>query len=82
MRDVASRIRGTRASSGAPIQALDDDRAVAILFVGSTTEPGRDGALFAAELASAVPPFVEDGICDVGVETSACITDFGIAQQK
>jgi len=82
MRDVASRIRGTRASSGAPIQALDDDRAVAILFVGSTTEPGRDGALFAAEPGFRGSPFVEDGICDVGVETAGCITDFGIAQQK
>jgi hypothetical protein len=82
MRDVASWIRGMRASSGAPIQALDDDRAVAMLFVGSTTEPGPDGTLFATEPGFRGSLFVEDGICDVGLETSGCITDSGVAQQK
>ena len=53
-----------------------------MLFVGSTTEPGPDGTLFATEPGFRGSLFVEDGICDVGVETSACITDFGIAQQK
>jgi len=62
MRDVGSWIRGRRASSGAPIQALDDDRAVAILFVGSTTEPSPDGALFATEPGFRSSPFVEDGL--------------------
>jgi hypothetical protein len=71
-----------RASSGAPNQALDDDRAVAILFVGSTTEPGPGGALAAAQPGFYRLPFVEDGICGVGVETSECLTDSGMAQQK
>jgi hypothetical protein len=32
-----------RASGGAAVQAFDDDHAVAVLFVGSTTEPGPGG---------------------------------------
>lgn len=48
MRKVAAWIRGMRAN-GAPIQALEDDRALAILFVGSTTEPGPGAALLASE---------------------------------
>lgn len=38
-----------RASNGAPIQALEDDRAIAILFVGSTTEPSPGAAPLAFE---------------------------------
>jgi hypothetical protein len=34
---------------GAPIQVLEDERAPAILFVGSTTEPGPGAALLASE---------------------------------
>jgi len=32
-----------RASGGGTVQAFDDDHAAAVLFVGSTTEPGPGG---------------------------------------
>jgi hypothetical protein len=62
MRNVTEWIRGMRASSGAPIDARDDDRAAAILFVGSTTEPGPGGALLVSERGSHRSSFSEDGI--------------------
>jgi hypothetical protein len=34
-----------RASGGGTVQAFDDDHAAAVLFVGSTTEPGPGGEL-------------------------------------
>jgi hypothetical protein len=80
MRDVAAWIPGMRASSGAPIQALDDDRAVATLFVGSTTEPGPGVALLATEPGIPRSPFVEDGISVVDAETSSRITDAGVGR--
>ena len=39
MLNVVAWMRRMRTGSGAAIQALDKDRAVAILFVGSTAEP-------------------------------------------
>jgi len=61
MRTVAAWIRGMRASNGARIPALDEDRAVAILFVGSTTEPGPAAPLLAID---------EDGMSGVDAEPS------------
>ena len=71
-----------RASNGAQIQALDEDRAVAILFVGSTTEPSPGAALLATEAGFSCSPFVEDGICGVDAEPSGRITDAGIGRQE
>lgn len=45
--------------SGAPIQVLDDDRAAALLFVGSATEPGPGAAPLATELGFPRSPLVE-----------------------
>jgi hypothetical protein len=47
---------------GAPIQVLDDERAAAILFVGSTTEPGRGAALLGSEPDLPRVPVAEDSI--------------------
>jgi len=59
-----------RASNGASIQALEDDRAVAILFVGSATEPGPG--------AAPRSPFVADGISVGDSEPSGPIQDGGM----
>lgn len=56
---------------GAPMQALDDDRAAALLFVGSATEPGPSAA-----------PLIEDGIPVGDAETYRRITDPGIGWLK
>ena len=59
-----------RASNGVPIQALEDDRAVAILFVGSATEPGPG--------AAPESPFVGGGISVGDSEHSPRIKDAGM----
>jgi hypothetical protein len=56
--------------SGVPIQALDDGRSAALLFVGSATEPGPGAAPLATDLGFARSPLVEDGIPGVDAETS------------
>lgn len=66
MRDLAAWIRGMRASSGAPIRAIDDERAAATLFVGSTTEPGPAAALLATEPGAPRSPFVKNGVVNRG----------------
>ena len=75
MRNVAAWIRGMRASNGASIQALEDDRAVAILFVGSATEPGP--APLASESGFHRAPFVADRISVVDSEASGAIKGAG-----
>jgi hypothetical protein len=82
MRNVAAWIRGRRASSGAAIQALDEDREVAILFVGSTTEPGPGAALLTTLPDFCCSPFVEDGTSGVDAEPSGRITDAGIGRKE
>jgi len=77
MRKVAAWIRGMRASNGAPIQSLEDDRAVAILFVGSATEPGPGAAPLASESGFYRSPFVADRIAVVDSERSGPIKDAG-----
>jgi hypothetical protein len=80
MRNVAAWIRGRRAISGAPIQALEDERAAAILFVGSTTEPGPGAAPLASESGLHRSPPVAGGISVVDSEISGRITDAGIGR--
>ena len=80
MRNVAVWIRGMRATSGAPVQALEDDRAAAILFVGSTTEPGPGAAPLASESALHRSPPVAGGVSVVDSEISGRITDAGIGR--
>jgi len=77
MRNVAAWIRGMRASNGAPIQAFEDDRAVAILFVGSATEPGPGPPPLASESGFHRSPFVADRISVVDSEASGAIKDAG-----
>jgi hypothetical protein len=78
MRNVAAWIRGMRASNGATIQALEDDRAIAILFVGSATEPGPGAAPRASESAFHREPFVAGGITVGDFEPSGAIKDAGM----
>lgn len=73
MQNVASWIRGMRASSETPITRVDD-QAAEVLFVGSTTEPGPGAALRDSERRS---PSVEDGISVGDAGTSGRITDAG-----
>jgi len=64
MRDVTEWIRGSLSSrrgiersignEGAPIDGLDHERATAILFIGSPTEPDSGAAMLASEPLS--PP--------------------------
>lgn len=82
MRDVAAWIRRMLVGGGAPMQALDDDRAAALLFVGSATEPGPGAAPLASELGFPRSPLLEDGIPVVDAETFGRITDPGIGWQK
>src|ERR1700682_1993642 len=46
----------------APIQVLEDERAAATLFVGSTTEPSPGAALLASEPDFRRLPFAGDGL--------------------
>jgi signal transduction histidine kinase len=66
---------------GAPIQVLEDERAAAILFVGSSTEPGPGAALFAS--GPGLPrPVVEDGIFIVDAESGAVLETLPFAEHK
>jgi signal transduction histidine kinase len=58
---------------GAPIQVLEDERAAAILFVGSATEPGPGAALLAAEPGLPGVPVAEDGILIVDAESGTVL---------
>ena len=81
MRGVAGWIRGMRASSGSSIQSLDDDRVVAILFVGSTTEPGPGAALLATEPGPHHSLFVGHGTSIAEPEISGGITNAGVGRE-
>jgi signal transduction histidine kinase len=58
---------------GAPIQVLEDERAAAILFVGSTTEPGPGAALLASEPGLPRLPVAADGIFIVDAESGTVL---------
>jgi len=66
----------------APIRALEDERAAATLFVGSTTEPGPGAALLASEPDFPRLPFAEDGILIVDAETGTVLETFPFSEQK
>jgi signal transduction histidine kinase len=66
----------------APIQVLEDERAAATLFVGSTTEPGPGAALLACEPDFPRLPFAEDGILIVDAETGTVLETFPFSEQK
>src|SRR5690348_10807592 len=50
-------------------RGFEDERAAAILFVGSTTEPGPDDALLASGSGFPRLPFAEDGVFIVDAES-------------
>jgi signal transduction histidine kinase len=57
---------------GAPIQVLEDERAAAILFVGSTAEPGPGAALLVSESGLTRVP-AADGIFIVDAESGTVL---------
>ena len=61
---------------------LDDDKASAILFVGSTTEPGPGAARLASEPDFPCLPFAGDGIFMVDAESGAVLETPPFAGQK
>jgi signal transduction histidine kinase len=66
---------------GAPIQVLEDERATAILFVGSSTEPGPGAALLASE--PGLPrPVAEDGVFIVDVESGTVLESLPFSEHK
>jgi signal transduction histidine kinase len=58
---------------GAPTRVLEDDRAGATLFVGSTTEPGPGAALPASGPDLLRLPFAEDGMFIVDAESGTVL---------
>jgi signal transduction histidine kinase len=60
-------------NDGAPIQVLEDERAAATLFVGSTTEPGPGATLLASEPDLPPLPVTEDGIFIVDAESGVVL---------
>lgn len=58
---------------GLPIHALDDEPTAAILFVGSTTEPGPAAAPLASGHDFPRVPFAEDGIFTVDAESGTVL---------
>src|ERR1700694_5133759 len=66
----------------APIQVLEDERAAATLFVGSTTELSPGAALLASEPDFPRLPFAEDGILIVDAETGTVLETFPFSEQK
>ena len=67
---------------GAPIRVLEDERAAATLFVGSTTEPSPGAALLASEPDFPRLPFAEDGILIVDAETGTVLETFPFSEQN
>src|ERR1700681_4785443 len=66
----------------APIQVLEDERAAATLFVGSTTEPSPGAALLASEPDFRRLPFAEDGIFIVDAESGTVLETVPFAALK
>jgi signal transduction histidine kinase len=67
---------------GAPIQVLEDERAAATLFVGSTTEPSPGAALLACEPDFPRQPLAEEGILIVDAESGTVLETFPFSEQK
>jgi signal transduction histidine kinase len=67
---------------GAPIQVLEDERAAAILFVGSTTEPGPGATLLASEPGLPRVPVAEGGIFIVDGESSTVLETLPFPEHK
>jgi signal transduction histidine kinase len=67
---------------GAPIQVLEDERAAAILFVGSTTEPGPGATLLASEPGLPRVPVAEGGIFFVDGESSTALETLPFPEHK
>jgi hypothetical protein len=67
---------------GAPIQVLEDERAAATLFVGSTTEPSPGTALLASEPDFPRLPFAEDGILIVDAESGTVLETFPFSEDR
>jgi signal transduction histidine kinase len=67
---------------GALIDGLDDERATAILLIGSATEPNSDPALLAAEPRFPRLPFTEDGILIVDAESGRVLETIPSIAQK
>jgi signal transduction histidine kinase len=91
VRDVAEWIRGTLASrreakqllpGRAALGAVLDGRAAAILFVGSTTEPGPGAAPLACAPGLPRVPAAEGGIFIVDVESGAVLETLPFAEHK
>ena len=66
----------------APNQVLEDERAAAILFVGSTTELGPGAALLACESGLPPVPVPEDGIFIVDAESGTVLETLPFAEHK
>jgi signal transduction histidine kinase len=91
VRDVAEWIRGTLASrreakqplpGKAALRAVLDGRAAAILFVGSSTEPGPGAALLAFEPGLPRVPVAEGGIFIVDAESGTVLETLPFAEHK
>ena len=67
---------------GAPIQVLEDERAAATLFVGSTTEPSPGAALLACEPDFPRQPLAEEGILIVDAESGTVLETFPFSEQN
>src|SRR4029077_8715888 len=67
---------------GAPIQVLEDERAAATLFVGSTTEPSPGAALLACEPDFPRQPLAEEGILIVDAESGTVLETFPFSDQR
>jgi signal transduction histidine kinase len=67
---------------GAPIRVLEGERAAAILFVGSTTEPGPGAALLASEPELPRVPVAEDGIFIVDAESGTVLETLPFPEHK
>jgi signal transduction histidine kinase len=90
VRDVAEWIRGTlagRREAKQPLpgkvvlRAVLDGRAAAILFVGSTTEPGPGAALLACEPGLPGVPVAEGGIFIVDAESGTVLETLPFPEQ-
>ena len=91
VRDVAEWIRGTLAGrreakqplpGKAALRAVLDGRAAAILFVGSTTEPGPGAALLASEPGLPRVPVAEGGIFIVDAESGTVLETLPFPEHK
>ena len=67
---------------GAPIDGHDDERATAILFIGSPTEPNSGAAKLVSEPRFPRLPLAEDGIPSVDAENGGILENLPFVAQK